>query len=254
MKKILFVFILVINVLLLSVPLFAQERIIDNAGILGADDKARLKRKIEDLASAYNFNLMILIEKSIGANDAIDYSWEFLDKKGLDGYSWDGCLFLQSTGGRDYAFTASGRGDKILNNTAYNKLENDVVNCLRQDDYAKAYEVFIDTWEVYLSLEAKGRNYNFFTQNNLYLVIGAWVFSIIIGLLVVLSWKAKMNTTLPKTEADTYVVPGSLALTLQSDRFLYSTITKTARAQSSSSGGSSSSRSSGGRSSRSGKY
>jgi len=180
------------------------------------------------------------------------YSWKYLDNKGLDGESWDGCLLLQATGERDYAFTASGRGSKILNRTAYDNLENKVVNYLRNDNYAKAYEVFIDIWSMYLALEARGRSYNFFTHNNGSLVLGSWIIGLLIAIFMIIMWRVQMNTALPKKEADAYVVPGSLAFTQQQDRFLYSTVTRTKREKSSSSSGGS--MSGGGRSSRSGKY
>ena len=249
MKKIIFIFILV---MFLSVPLFAQDRVIDNAGLMSAAEKDQLVKRAEHIAAAYNFNLIILTEKSIGGLDPIEYSWNYLDEKGLDGYEWDGCLLLQSTGERDYAITASGRGTKILNNTAYNRLQSRVVYYLKQDDYIKAYNAFMDIWEEYLVLDAKGRSYNFFTHNNLPLVLGSWIISLLIGLFVVRKWKLQMNTVRPKTEADMYIIPGSLIFTQKHDRFLYSTVTKTRRAKSSSSSGSS--MSSGGRSSRGGKY
>ena len=248
------IFALIISVLLLSFPAFAAERIIDNAGLLSAGEKADLEKRMEGIASTYNFNLIILTEKSIGGEDAIDYSWNYLDSKGLDGKTWDGCLLLQSTGERDYAFTASGRGDKILNNTAYNKLENDVVSFLKRDDYAGAYGVFISVWEEFLVLESRGRSYNFLrdAKTHMFFLIGAWAIAFLTGFIVVFRLKAQMNTALPKTQADSYIMPGSLALTNQQDRFLYSTVTKTKRQSSSSSGGGS--RSGGGRSSRSGRY
>jgi len=254
MKTKLFVFMLITVFLLLSVPLFAQDRIIDNAGILSADEKTKLEGMMQKVSSAYKFEFIILIEKTIGGKNPIDYSWDYLDARGLDGYEWDGCLLLQVTGGRDYAFTASGRGDKILNNTAYDKLEENVVSYLRQNEYFQAYEIFIKTWEYYLELDAKGRSYNFLHDGTTHLIwlIVAWVLSLIIGSIVVSVWKSKMNTVIPPTRADAYIIPGSLVFTQQSDRFLYSTVTKERKQSSSSSGGSS--RSGGGRSSRSGKY
>ena len=254
MKKKLFVFVLVVMVLSVSAPLFARESIIDNAGLLDAAEKARLEKLIEEIDSAYNFELLILTVKSLDGKDATDYSWDYLDSKGLDGYSWDGCLLLRSMGNREYDLTASGRGDKILNSTAYDKLENDVIAHLRNDDYVRAFETYISTWESYLILESKGRSYNFFTHNQLILILVSWIISLVIGLIVVRFWKVQMNTALPKSEADAYTIPGSLVITKQHDRFLYSTTVKTEKASSSSfSSSGSSSRSGGGRSSRSGR-
>jgi uncharacterized protein len=257
MKMKLPIFAFIATVLLLSVPLYAQnqitERIIDNADILTVTEKTSLERLMEGVASKYNFNLVILTEKHIGT-DAINHSWNFLDSKGFGGETWDGCLLLQSTGERDYALTASGRGDKILNSSAYDKLEKDVVSLLRQDDYAGAYEVFIRDWEKFLVLESKGRSYNFLCESGTHaiLLIVAWLTAFFIGFLAVRAMKAKMNTALSAKEADTYIVPHSLILTQSRDNFLYSTVTKSKRQSAPPSSGRSIS--SGGRSSRSGKY
>ena len=235
----------------LSAPLFARDRIVDNAGLLNSAEKAELLKMIDKVAETYKFELVIVSEKNIGAKDPKAYADDFFDHNGYGlGSGRDGCLFLQVPKSRDYWFSTSGRGEKILNGSAFSKLEADVVDYLKMDSPSGAYRSFVRNWEEFLSLEAKGRSYNFFYAWNMYLVIGAWIIAFIIGVLIVQSMKAKMNTALPKYEADTYVVPGSLVFTQQSDRFLYSRTSRTKREkQSSSSGGthtSSSGRSHGG--------
>jgi uncharacterized protein len=271
MKKNLFIFVFIITVLISAVPLHTQnhatDRIIDNAGLLTTDEKTRLEMLIEELAYTYNFELIILTMESIDGEDPIDYSWNLLESIDLDGETWDGCLLLQSVGERDFAITVSGRGEGILNDAAYNKLENDLISYLRKDDYSGAYEAFIRDWEQFLTLESKGKgqgyipetsnqSYNFLHDSSTHgiCLAAAWILSLIIGLLAVFNMKRKMNTVLSKKEADTYIIPGSLALTRQYDNFLYSTITKIRRQSSSSSSRGGSSRSGGGRSSRSFKY
>ena len=249
-------YILIAAVLFLSAPLFSQEWIIDNAGNFSANAKAGLAKQMAEISSTYNFDLMILTEKSIGSADPITYAWNYLDGKGLKGTEWVGCLLLLVTGrgpgDRDYVFTASGRGSKILTNVAYDELESRVLQHLKNSDYVKASETYINIWEKYLILDAKGRTYNFFTHYNAQGSIGVWVFAFLVGFTIVRKWKNDMNTARPKSEADIYIIPGSLNITRREDRFLYSNVTKTKK-QSSSSGGSSS-RSGGGRSSRSGKF
>jgi uncharacterized protein len=233
-------------VLFLSTPLFAR-RVVDNAGLLKAGEIMELEKLAETMAANYGFDLVILTEKDIDASPR-DYADDFFDDNGYGiGESRDGCLFLQVSGSRDYWFSTSGRGIKMLNSTALKKLETTVVPYLKNDAPADAYRAFFNTWETFLVLDANGRTYNFFYKNNIILVIIAWVLSFLIGLIVVLSWKSQMNTALAKEQADSFIVPGSLAFTLQTDRFLYSTVTKTARPKSTSTG-SSSHRSSSGRS------
>jgi hypothetical protein len=76
----------------------------------------------------------------------------------------------------------------------------------------------------------------FIYEWNLVLVIACWLIAFVTGFFIVYVWKKGMNTALLKTQADDYVVPGSLKFQIQKDRFLYSTVTKTRR-QTQSSGG-----------------
>jgi uncharacterized protein len=234
MKKNLFIAVLLI--LFLPAFLFAQ-RVVDNAGLLSTTEKADLERQLAEIASTYNFDLVIVTETDIGNVYPGSFAGDFFDRGGYGlGNDRDGCLFLQVTGSSDYWFSTSGRGIKILNSTANGKLESDVLRFLRNDDPAGAYRAFINAWEKFLVLDAKGgRSYNFFHQWNAVLVIIAWVVSFLIGLFVVQAWKAQMNTALPQKQADLYVVSGSLAFTSKQERFLYSSVSKTKRQTESSS-------------------
>jgi uncharacterized protein len=104
-------------------------------------------------------------------------------------------------------------------------------------------------WETFLSLEARGRSYNFFYQWNAVLVSVAWVIAFVIGFITIQIWKKGMNTAVSQTQAAAYIIPNSLNFKVRKDSFLYSTVTKTRReTQSSSGGGSGTHTSSSGRS------
>ena len=135
------------------------------------------------------------------------------------------------TGTRDYWISTSGRAIKILNSYALKKLKADAVKFLREDNYYEAFNSFLENWTRFLLLEAKNRNYNFFYQWNVVLVLIGWLISLAIGFIVVLSWKKGMNTALLKTQADAYMISGSLAFNEKTDKFLYSVVTKTERQQ-----------------------
>jgi len=226
-------------VLFLSASLFARSRVTDNAGLLSGEEAAGLESLTADIASRYGFDLVIVTERDIGGAEPMAYADDFFDYNGYGlGQDRDGCLFLLVTGSRDYWFSTSGqRGKKILNSSgALNKLESSVVGRLRDGDMAGAFRAFTGNWEEFLALAAKGRNYNFFYEWNAVLVICAWVLALVIACLIVASWKRKMNTVLlPRKEADSYLVSGSLAFTQQQERFLYSTVTRAPRPKSSSS-------------------
>ena len=218
--------------------LAAQERVIDNADLLSYSEIEHLESLIDSIARTYDFELVIVTEHSIGNNSPMEYADDFFDYNdyGLGG-DRDGCLFLQVTGSRDYWFSTSGRGIGILNSSAYEKLENDVLRYLREDNYYEAYRAFISCWELFLSLEAQGKSYNFFNENGGLLIFVAWVIALASGFMVVGGWKKSMNTALAQTQAAAYVVSGSLNFKEKKESFLYSTVTKTARPKDTGSGG-----------------
>jgi uncharacterized protein len=221
-----------------SVQIFCLDRIVDNAGLLSISEKAELTYLIDSISTAYNFDLVIVTETSIG-DSPMNYADDFFDNNGYGlGADRDGCIFLQVTGSRDYWFSTSGRGEKILNAYAFQKLETDTVKYLKEGNSYAAFRAFIMDWEQFLSIGAKGRNYNFFSQRNLVMVLIAWLAAFGIGCIIVFIWKRGMNLVRPQTQAAAYIVPGSLNFTVKKDRFLYSTVTKTQRETDSSSGGS----------------
>ena len=243
-----FLFFVMILLFFLSVfaPAFAQDaetegpRVIDNAGLLSAGQKAYLAQRIDFAAVTYNFDLVIVTENSIDSFEPGVWADNFFDNNGYGfGPDRDGCLLLlfETDEGWDFQFSDSGRGIKILNDTAFNKLEADVEKYLNANDFSGACDKFLLNWLNYLELEAKGRNYNFFYRWNAVLVIISWILALLTGVAVVMIWKSRMNTALAQTRADAYAVPGSLAYKVKTDRFLYSKVVKTKR-QTKSSGGS----------------
>jgi uncharacterized protein len=223
-----------IVLLLFSIQVFAGDRIVDNAELLGASEKTELIKLMDTIATAYKFDLVIVTETDIGNTSPSVYANDFFDK---NGYGTDGCLFLRVMGTRDYWFSTSGRGIKILNAYAGNKLESDTVKFFDSDNYYAAFGAFIQAWDKFLMLEAKGRSYNFFYQWHIVLMIIAWLIAIGIGCAIVYIWKRGMNTAMPQTQAAAYVVSGSLNFTSKKESLLYSKTNKVKR----SSGGSSSS-------------
>ena len=235
MKKNLFlIFFAAVMFLFLAVPVFAQNRVVDNAKLLSGSDIDELKRLTAQIASTYNFDLVIVTETDIGGATPMNYADDYFDYNGFGGR--DGCLFLQVTGTRDWWFSTSGRGEKILNSAAFNKLKSDVLKYLKRDDYAGAYNAYINVWKELLALNAEGKSYNIFHAYYIQFFIGAWVVSLLIAFFSVYFMKLKMDNVHQKTEADSFIVPGSLAFTKKNDTFLFCTVTKTERAQSQSSG------------------
>jgi uncharacterized protein len=198
---------------------FAPDRVVDNAGLLSDSQKEDLIRLTSSISETYNFDLVIVTETDIGSTTPGVYAADFYDN---NGYGPNGCLFLQVTGSEDYYFSTSGRGITVLNSYAFQKLKSDTVKHLSENNSYAAFLAFIQDWNKFLTLEAKGRSYNFFYQWNIVLVIIAWLAALGIGFAIVHTWNRGMNTALPKAQAAAYVVSGSLNFTAKKDSFLHS--------------------------------
>jgi uncharacterized membrane protein YgcG len=66
MKKLFIIFFAAAMFLFLTVPVFTQNRVTDNACILSGGEIDELKRLTAQIASTYNFELVIVTEKDIG--------------------------------------------------------------------------------------------------------------------------------------------------------------------------------------------
>jgi len=254
-------FVLPLLFLLVTIPLFPQEqegnpgpagsveerieeRVVDRAGLLYPGQKSSLMDRLNSLSEKYRFDLVIVTENSIADASPMNYADDFFDYNGYGlGAGRDGCLLLIVTGSRDYWISTSGRGIGLLTAYAFEKMESDALQSLREDNYYAAFTSFLDNWEKFLILETKNRRYGFLEQWNFVVVLIGWLIAFIIGFIVVHIWKGGMNTAFLQTQADSYVVNGSLAFDTKTDRFLYSTVTKTARQTEGSSLSSSSGRS-----------
>ena len=256
MKKVIFKFFILILIFFLAVPAFGQTRIVDNAGLLNADEKKDLNALIDSISVKYSFDLVIVTEKDIGDSSSSAYADNFFDINGYgQGQDKNGCLFLHVIGSREYWFSTSGSGIKILNDTAGNKLEANVIKYLSSGSNYNAYKSFIVNWEKFLALDAKGKHYNFIHQWNVVLMVIAWIVAFLIGIIVILGWKKGMNAVFAQSQADVYIVPDSLKFKVKKDTFLYSRVTKTERQTDNKSGVSGSFRSSSGsHGGRGGKY
>jgi len=228
---------LALALVLFAVPAHALERVVDNAGLLTDRERGNLSRLADAIAAGHGFDLVILTEKNIGNLSLEAHARDFFSYS--VGGNRDGAVLLvvAETGAHWLGwFDATGRANRMMTPFARNRLETTTARALGRGNHGGASRAFLQTWERFLRLDARGRSYNFLRRHNLALVAVGWVLALMIGFFIVRLWKHGMNTVLPKTHACEYVVQGSLGFKQKKDRFLYSTVTKIPRADQSSTG------------------
>ncbi|MBQ8249500.1 MAG: TPM domain-containing protein [Clostridia bacterium] len=248
MKKIFSVILTFITALtLLSSAVLADRTlplVVDNAQLLSEDEKFSLENMLTSISEARQIEVAIVTINSTNGKDIMDYADDFYDDYGYGyGVNDDGAMLVVDMGNREYHITTHGLGATYLNDDALYAIEEAFIDDLSDGYYYDAFLTFAN--ECNEQLDSNSSDTDIFSRSGIALVVG-----FIIALIIVSTMKGKMTTVRAAKNAANYVIAGSLRLTSQSDRYLYSNTIRTPRNTGNSSGGSGSSmhRSSSGRS------
>ena len=219
------------TVLLPVYAAFENPPIIDDAGYLMQSELAKLSEELEQIREKYNFEVAIYTESEMSGNTAEEAADDIYDYNGYGaGENDDGILLYICRGTREYHFTTHGKGLKYFNKNGLVYLESKVLPHLADDNYYKAFEVYIKTADELLKMASDGEPYNDKQYSTKY-IIGVIVICLVTPLLIAF-WMMKkklkkMKTAVENDYAANYMKPGSMKLNMSRDLFLYSRITKT---------------------------
>ncbi len=242
----------------LAVPAFAADidRFTDTEGLLFESESEELNDKLDTLSEQLQFDVAIVVIDALDGWEAEEAAESIYDQYNFGyGAERDGVILLIAMDSRDWAIKAMGFGEVALDADAIADL---VVPMLSFGEYDEAFHVFADSCEEMVTNARNGNTmggdamggdtvsgepYKFPFDVVKSLVI-AFVISMVVALIVVGSMKGKLKSVHQKYAASDYIVPGSLAITNARERYLYSTMSRTAKPKdnsSSSRGGGSSS-------------
>ncbi len=228
--------------LLLSVlPVYASfenPSVVDEAGYLMQSELDYLSEELDRIREKYNFEIAIYTESDMTSGTAEASADDIYDYQGYGaGQNDDGILLYICSDTREYHFTTHGKGLEYFNKNGLIYLESKVTPYLEDDNYYKAFSVYIETTDELLSMAKDGKPYNEKSLSTKY-VVGVVFLCLSVPLLVAYIMMKKklkrMKTAVENDYAANYVKPGSMDISVSRDLFLYSRITKTERPKSSS--------------------
>lgn len=256
MKRFFALLTVVLLISVFAVPSFASygEYLIDDADLLADYEEEELLMKIEQINSDHNISVVIHTTYDTDEKEVYTYADDYYDN---GGYLDDGLIFVISMAERDYYTSTAGY---LVDSLAEYDLEiicEDVVPCLSNGDYYKAFSQYLSQLDLFLNGElyaeddfvfAGDYEYNHdydydydYDYNDDYYYSGSSssensnlilreavlvIIAVIIAVIITSVLKSKMNTAVKKHDADDYVVQGSFNLTAQRDAFIGSTVTK----------------------------
>ena len=244
MKKLLM---LLLALLLLAVPVFAQSPLVNDwEGLLSNEEIAKLEQLYGEYSQDYGFAPVLVTTDSFQGYDAETYAGHCYDTYG---YPYDGILLLVSLFEGQWYILTNGACYDAISDWSVESIGEDVVSYIRNGDYYEAFAAFPELVAQYFSGSnmsigiiggADGPTAVYVTsEKNFGKTIGiSMAVGMLIGLIVVGIMAYKMKSVRPQNSAGDYIRPGSMRLTQSHDIFLYSHVHRTPKPKNNSSGGS----------------
>lgn len=229
--------------LAVSVSASYDVNVWDDADLLTSREETQLSEKLAKISSEYGAEIVIMTLASSGGRDIDELVNSVFDTMGF-GYGADhnGILLLICMDIREYRILSNGFAGAAITGSDINYIGDVMVPDLSAGNYAVAFDLFADECVYYLNSYMNGHPFDLGRTLLISLVIG-----MIVGLIVALILKGQLKSVRKQSAAHVYVKPGSMEVTLHRDLFLYRNVTRTRKANNSSSGSrSGSSRSVGG--------
>lgn len=258
MKK--FIIVLALLAMVLS-SAFAKVALEDRAGVLNEKEKDDLIYRMESASSETGISLGILTDNGTGNKSEEAFTDDWYDSV-ID--EDDGVALFLDYSGRSAYISTCGYGMYVVDDYGEDIVFDNIIDYLKNDEWYRAFKTFVimvsELAEDAPRSDYENTVYDIRTGNfevveedkgfNVVMVIVGFLAVGLIGSLIYVAvLKAKLKSEGLVDNADAYVVPDSFGLDSSHDIYLYSTVTKRIKPQSSSSSGRSSSghRSSSGR-------
>ena len=215
--------------------------IFDDADLLSDSEEVSLTGKMIDISHKYDSQIVICTIAAMDSGDIDGFLNYLYDSMGFGyGENHDGVLLLVCMDPREYRILSNGFAGSAIDPDDIDSIGDVIVSDLSDGDYADAFEKFIDECDYYLDGYINGFPFPFAKALLICLLIGFAA-----GGIVAMILKGQLISVQKQNQANVYVKPGSMQLTMHNDVFLYSNVTRTKKSSGGSSG-SGSSRSSGG--------
>lgn len=215
--------------------------VFDEADLLNDSEELALEEKLADLSNKHNAQIVVCTIESMDGGDIdefLEYIYDYMEFG--YGENRDGVLLLVCMDPREYRILSNGFAGEAIDSGDIDSIGDVIVSDLSDGNYAAAFDAFADQCGYYLDGYINGFPFNFGKNLLICLVIG-----IVAGAVVAFVLKGQLKTVRKQNQANVYVKPGSMQVTVRNDFFLYREVSKTKK-ESSSSSGSGSSRSTGG--------
>ena len=198
----------------------ASIRFVDMAGLLDAEDMAKVLHKLDVISEAHEMNVVIVTTPDLEGKEPETYADDFFD---YNEYGSDGILLLVSTDGNKWHLSTKGKAIKIFNSDARDYMSDDFVPEFSDGNYMDGFMIYAEGCDEILTMAENGDT---FKEK----MSPMWIFyslgiGFVIALIMALIKKSQMKSIVAQHSAQDYTREGSVELHSQFDTFINRTTT-----------------------------
>ena len=234
-----------------SASAFNGLYVVDEAGVLSDAQAQALENQAASLAETYDFGVYIVVLDDFseyGYDDPYYFGVALYEEWGYGlGDDHDGQMLFMSMDNRKYALVYHGYGDIAFTEGGRDSLESAMLERFRNNDWAGGFRQYMDWSERLLEAAANGEpvgwdDYGDYHPDDaaiaanaepedegigLFDILIVAVIPAVVAALVCLAFAGQLKSVREAAQAGEYAVPHSLNLKEKSDRYKYSTETRT---------------------------
>lgn len=137
------------------------ELVEDFYGVISEDEKIELRNLAEEVSKKHSADVVIAVVDSLDGKTATEYADDYYDYNYFgQGENKDGILLILSMEYRDYAISTTGFGIKAFTDKGLSYIEDKILPKLGDDDYYKAFKIFIELSDKFLTQAETGKPYD----------------------------------------------------------------------------------------------
>lgn len=216
----------------------------DQAGLLTEEEADSLNENCQQIAENHEVGVSIVTVDDFGGGDIKEWQNRFYAEYDLGvGDSDSGVMLAISMAERDWGIVAFGDARNVFTTYCRERIAGEFLDDLSAGNYFDSFSTYLQLCDKFLTAAEEGEPYSeeepYEEEISIWAIVGvAFLISLIVSLLIVMSWKKSMRTRVQQNEAAMYLKKESFALTKNTDMFLYHTINRSAKPKNQESGNS----------------
>lgn len=221
--------------LLFAVPAFAaqDQYIYDQAGLLTADEEAKLEQLAAKLSAERETSFVILTTNNTNGQYIKDYMGDFYDEQGLGYDKQHGNTVILSLDmlNRDVYLAGFGKAETYLDDGRLTKIREHITPSLSNGDYYSAFKQYIEESHYYIQFEPGFNPDNILFKLWFQLLVALGVAGLVVGIMV--ATRGGRVTV----DSNTYADHEHSGVTRSKDQYITTHITKIKKPSNNNKGG-----------------